>query len=141
MSSDLHHPLREHLALCEEILALTERENQTLREAGGSRFESCQARKAILPRLTECAGMLRALRQSWQGLPAAERARSPELAGLIRKNQDLVMRILMLDRENQQFLLKRGLVPARHLPPAQCQKPHFVADLYRRNAVGLAHAD
>jgi len=142
MNPELHRPLEEHLALCAEILALTEWENQALKgPATASRAQACQARKAILPRLNECAGALRRVRQAWQQLSADERARSPELVSLIRKNQDLLMRILMLDRENQQVLLQRGLVPARHLPPPQAQRPHFVADLYRRNAVGLAHAD
>jgi len=37
-----------------------------------------------------------------------------------------------LDRENEQALLRRSLVPARQLPSVNRQRPHFVADLYRR---------
>jgi hypothetical protein len=44
------------------------------------------------------------------------------------------MKILLLDRENQQAMLRRGLVPARHLPPPAAQRPHFVAGLYQRHA-------
>jgi hypothetical protein len=29
--------------------------------------------------------------------------------------------------------LRRGLVPAAHLPPVASQQPHFVANLYRRH--------
>ncbi len=42
------------------------------------------------------------------------------------------MKIIVLDRENEQVLLRKGMVPARHLPSADRQRPHFVADLYRR---------
>ena len=35
-------------------------------------------------------------------------------------------------RENEQALLRRGMIPPRHLPSAHRQRPHFVADIYRR---------
>ena len=41
-------------------------------------------------------------------------------------------KIILLDRENEQGLLRRGLVPPRELPSVNRQRPHFVADLYRR---------
>ena len=44
------------------------------------------------------------------------------------------MKIILLDRENEQGLLRRGLVPARELPSVNQQRPNFVADLYRRQA-------
>jgi hypothetical protein len=44
------------------------------------------------------------------------------------------MKIILLDRENEQSLLRRGMVPARELPSVNRQRPHFVADMYRRQA-------
>jgi hypothetical protein len=38
-----------------------------------------------------------------------------------------------LDRENEQLLLRRGLIPPKHLPPVQRQRPHYVASLYQRH--------
>ncbi len=76
---------------------------------------------------------LRVHRAAWQQLRPEVRAQHQELTALLRSNQALVMKIIVLDRENEQALLRRGLVPPRHLPPAQRQRPHFVADLYRRN--------
>jgi hypothetical protein len=61
-----------------------------------------------------------------------ERARHPEIGMLLRQNQDLTMKIIVLDRENEQSLLRRGLVPPRELPSVNRQRPHFVAELYRR---------
>ena len=46
------------------------------------------------------------------------------------------MRIIVLDRENEQTRLRKGTVPARHLPSPNRQRPHFVADLYRRGGQG-----
>jgi hypothetical protein len=42
------------------------------------------------------------------------------------------MKFILLDRENEQGLLRRGLVPPRQLPSVNRQRPHFVAELYRR---------
>lgn len=133
MSATIATDLSDHLALCQEVLTLVERESVAL-SAGdeATRFEFFQARKALLPRLDESVARIKHQRLDWQRLPPAERARQPQVAGLLRQNQDLIMKILVLDRENEQQLLRRGLVPPKHLPAPERQRPHFVADLYRR---------
>lgn len=125
--------LHRHLALCQEILALVERENQSLRDAAKPpEFEAYQTKKNLLPRLNQSLIQIRQHRTAWQKLDLAERAQHPEVPGLLRQNQDLIMKIIVLDRENEQVLLRKGLVPTRHLPSANRQRPHYVADLYRR---------
>lgn len=125
--------LRGHLALCQEILAVVEQENHALHhpEAGLS-FEAYQAKKNLLPRLNQSLNQIRQHRATWQKLSPAERAPFPDVPGLLRQNQDLIMKIIVLDRENEQALLRQGLVPPRQLPSANRQRPHFVAELYRR---------
>jgi hypothetical protein len=125
--------LRAHLALCQDILALVESESQALRHAEAKlAFATSQAKKNLLPRLNQSLNQIRQHRANWQQLDSAHRARFPEVPGLLRQNQDLIMKIIVLDRENEQVLLRKGLVPPQHLPPAQRQRPHYVADLYRR---------
>jgi hypothetical protein len=125
--------LRGHLALCQEILALVETERHALHQSdSGPAFESYQAKKNLLPRLNQSLNQIRQHRAIWQKLSPAERAQCPEVPDLLRQNQDLIMKIIVLDRENEQALLRKGLVPPRQLPSAQRQQPHFVADLYRR---------
>ena len=63
------------------------------------------------------------------------------MAGLLREIQDVIMKVIFLDRENEQALLRKGLVPAKHLPSANRQRPHFVADLYRRQTDGVAPSE
>lgn len=134
-SPDLVSDLLAHLKVCEELLAVVERENQSLRDADAyDPFEYYQARRHLLPRLADSLEILRRHRAAWQMLPVEERQRQPEQAALFRQNQDLIMRILVLDRENEQALLRRGLVPAQHVPPVQRHRPDVVADLYRRGS-------
>jgi len=131
MSADL----REHQAVCRELLALAERESQALRLSQVATLQEVyQSKKTLLPRLNESLEKVRQHRQLWHTLTAAERAAQPEIGFLVRQTQDLVMRVILLDRENEQGLLRRGLIPAREIPSAQQQRPHFVASLYRRQS-------
>jgi hypothetical protein len=127
--------LRAHQALCRELLALAERESHALRQGQPDVLDEIhRARKPLLPRLSEALEKVRQVRVHWRNLTAAERAAQPEMGFLVRQSQDLILRVLVLDRENEQGLLRRGLAPAREIPPAQRQRPHYVAGLYRRQA-------
>ncbi len=127
--------LRAHQIVCRELLALAERESQALRQGQAAALHDVhQSRKPLLPRLSESLEKVRQHRILWQSLTAAERSGQPEIAFLVRQAQDLIMRVILLDRENEQGLLRRGLIPPREIPPAQQQRPHFVANLYRRHA-------
>jgi hypothetical protein len=127
--------LRAHRALCSEVLSLVEKENSVLRSdkhAEAIGFQ--QQRKNLLAQLDESLDKIRELRIAWLKLEPAQREGYPEIAELLRENQDLIMKVLVLDRENEQTLLRHGLVPPRHVPSANRQRPHFVANLYQRNA-------
>lgn len=127
--------LQAHLGLAREVLALVEREGQSLRaQDNSSPFESHPAKKALLVRLEESVARLKEYRSEWTRLDPSTRAANADINQLIRQNQDLTMKIIVLDRENEQALLRRGLVPPREIPSANRQRPHFVADLYRRQA-------
>jgi len=134
IAAGLAHDLRAHLSLCEEALALACGENKALAAADAylpDEFD--QKRKNLLPRLNQSLILLRNWRQAWQTIKPAERAGFPEVKALFQVVQGLLMRVLLLDRENQQALLRRGLLPARHVPALAAQQPHCVADLYRRH--------
>src|SRR5882757_7459687 len=125
--------LTRHLALCQEVLNVVEREGQALRRSDNpSLFDFFQVKKNLLPRLNQSLDTLRKHRVKWQKFSLDERAQFPEIGMLLRQNQDLIMKVILLDRENEQSLLRRGMVPPRELPSANRQRPHFVAELYRR---------
>ena len=127
--------LREHLALCQEVLTVIEREAQALRREDQPPLgEFFNLKKSLLPRLNQSLDELRSHRVQWQKFSPDERVRHPEIGMLLRQNQDLTMKIILLDRENEQALLRRGLLPARELPSVNRQRPNFVAELYRRQS-------
>ena len=130
--------LRQHQLLSREILSLAERESQALRQPSPGQpavlQEISDLRRLLLPRLSESLEKVRRHREHWQTLTVAERAAQPEIAFLVRQTQDLIMRVLLLDRENEQGLLRLGLVPAREMNAVSGQRPQYVAGLYRRQA-------
>ena len=135
VSSQMLAHLRAHQAICRELLNLAERESQALRQNETEALnEVYQAKKLIQPRLNDSLEKVRQDRLHWQSLGAAERSSQPEISFLVRQVQDMILRVILLDRENEQGLLRRGLIPARELPSAQFQRPHFVANLYRRQS-------
>ncbi len=135
--AEMQSGLQAHLGLAREVLALVEREAVALRSSGDQHpFESHPAKKALLVRLSDSVALMKEWRAVWARLDPATRSDNAEIHQLIRQNQDLTMKIIVLDRENEQALLRRGLVPPREIPSANRQRPHFVADLYRRQAQG-----
>jgi hypothetical protein len=137
LTSSIESDLRSHLTLHMELLVWIERRSQLLRqEEGAGPLDEGQIRSEVLARLEGSLGRIRSHRMTWLGLSPEERAMQPEVRVLLRQNMDLILRLIVLERENEQLLLRRGLVPPKHLPSANRQRPHFVADLYRRNSGG-----
>ncbi len=129
--------LQQHYDLATEALRLVTEESVSLRNNDESRAQELRTgRQTLLTNLTGALDRLRQHRHLWLALPPAERQARDAERRLMRDLQDLLMKVMVLDRENEQLLLRRGLVPPQHLPPAERQRPHFVADLYRRRGSG-----
>jgi hypothetical protein len=134
IDAGLTHVLRTHLELCEQALALITSEKQSLAgQEGPDAFTFCQRRKGLLAAIQGSLNDIRQWRQTWQQISPDERAQLPEAAQLFQSIQGSMMKILIMDRENQQAMLRRGLIPAQNLPAAASQQTHYVAGLYRRH--------
>jgi hypothetical protein len=128
--------LRAFAGICEEILSLARREHQAL--SGHTDYEPSefnQKRKTLLPDIESLVRKFRNHRMAWQQISASQREHLTELQSLFQNIQGLMTRVILLDRENQQAMLKRGVVPVKHLPSTAVQQPHYVANLYRRNSM------
>ena len=124
--------LREHLGLCRELLAIAQRESRALQGLEPFNInEFAAAKKSLLPHLSQAYKGLKEVSSVWQRLDSAERQRHVEVSSLIRQNQDVIMNVVLLDRENERAMLRRGLIPSSQSPSENRQRPHFVADLYR----------
>ena len=119
--------LREHLAVCNDLLALAQKEAEALKSSAPFPMAQIRAeRKGLLHRLESAMRCVAEQR--------VEGERDPECADLVRTIQDTIMRLLVIDRENEQSLLRRGLLPMNSLPPAERSQPDFVAQVYQRHS-------
>jgi hypothetical protein len=121
--------------VCEDVLSLAQREHQALSGPGAyDNQEFHQRRGQLLPNIESLVRKFRGHCVAWRQLPQSQRDRFEEMKRLFQTIQNLVMRVLVLDRENQQAMLKRGIVPVQHIPEAAARQPHYVADMYRKNS-------
>jgi hypothetical protein len=129
--------LREHLEVCQELMTMVMKENKAFKDSNApSPLSLYQTKKQILPRLEQSAEQIRNCRLAWQARPPEERKKESEISQLLDQNQQLILKVIMLDRENEQILLRRGFGPPKEREPAVRQQPHFVAGLYRRSNSG-----
>jgi hypothetical protein len=137
VASALSLDLQEFAGICDDALSLAKREHQALAGTTGyQQNEFYEKRKTLLQDIETMLPKFRRHRTAWQQISPLQRDHYTDLKRQFQNIQGLLMKVMLLDRENQQTMLKRGLVPANHLPAAATQRPHYVADLYRRNSQG-----
>jgi hypothetical protein len=125
--------LQQHLSLCERIYDLILDENQILKTTGKSPDAPFLERKRSLLQLLDAS--LEKLRTGGEASEPQTQAASI----LINKAQQVIMKTLLLDRENEQMLLKYTMGDAH--PPQERVKPTLgsLQRLYgSRCAQGLA---
>ena len=111
---NLETTLQAHTALCGEIYDLMIEENRELSASGQPPSEALIERKRTL---------LAALSPSIESLRAATgKINTPEIRDCIAKAMQTILKALLLDRENEQLLLKstltRRAAPAAPRPAA-----------------------
>jgi hypothetical protein len=130
--SALASELQAHITLCGEIFAVVQQEHQKLKTSAVDDLAALQAgRQGMLERLNAAQEGIQAHKEAWTRLQPAERQQRPNIANLLKQSTDLIMKIVSLDRENEQLMLRNKLVPPSHLPPVQRQNPNLVAKMYK----------
>ena len=130
--SALANELQTHISLCGEILTVVQKEHQKLKTSAVDDLAALQAgRQGMLERPNAAQEGILAHKEEWMRLKPEERQQRPDIANLLKQSTDLIMKIVSLDRENEQLMLRNKLVPPSHLPPAQRQNPNLVAKMYK----------
>jgi hypothetical protein len=99
--------IRAHVVICDEVMSMIMEENRILRSTGAvPDLGFVERKRGLLPRLDESLERLRKIRESEVVLGEAAR-RQIEIA------QNKLMKIFMIDRENEQLLLKVSMPISR----------------------------
>lgn len=134
--------LREQIELCKAIYHVIEREARELKssfnspageEAKGFNHTN-EAREKLLPLLERSTGRIKEHRKIWESLDPMAKAAQPEINKLIVDALNSIMKIIKLDRANEEILLKSGSIPIDQIPPSLRQRPSAVANMYKKNS-------
>jgi len=106
----LPETLNTHTALCEEIYDLMIEENRHLRRSGQPPADAMLSRKSAL--LGTLSFSLERLRAGLTESPPA----SAEIRHCVRNAQKTILKALLLDRENEQLLLKCTMQRRTQIP-------------------------
>tara|TARA_B100000959_G_C14871379_1_gene578503 strand:- start:133 stop:594 length:462 start_codon:yes stop_codon:yes gene_type:complete len=129
----LAHALQAHIDLCGEILGVVQREHQQLKTNQVNDLTQLQiARQGMLEKLSVAQSEISTHKNAWSALSQSQRQSMPEIGKRLGLCTDLIMKIVSLDRENEQLMLRNKLVPPGHLPPAERQNPNLVAKIYKK---------
>lgn len=93
-----------HSVLCEEVYNLLLEENRVLRGSGGIATAEVLDKKRMLLRALEDS--LSSMKQSAR---AGKIAKTPALKAVATKAQRVLLKAMLLDKENEQLLLKHAL--------------------------------
>lgn len=120
--------LQEHTSLCEQTYQLVLEENCLLKKNGQPPDETFLEKKRRL--LSRMDASLAALRQQ----SAEFKAEVPACHAAMEKAQQVILKTLLLDRENEQLLLKCSITMR---PPAVTLKPSasHLQKLYQRQGL------
>lgn len=119
----LDSALRQHLATCDALCRAISDENRHLRETGRPpEADALEQKRGLLDRLTEALDALRAASRD-RGAATAHR-------DLIEKAQQAVLKSLVLDRENEQLILKCAIGGGGNRPAAPKPSRTHLQNLY-----------
>lgn len=111
---NLPESLTTHTALCEEIYELMIEENRQLRASGRPPADSLLSRKGAL------LGTLSFSLERIRAAVANAMPTSAEIRQCVQRAQQTILKALLLDRENEQLLLKCTM---QKRPPVQPPRP------------------
>lgn len=124
--SNLDATLRDHAALCEKIYHLILCENGELRKTGQ------QPEHSILEKKQELLSLLDTSLNQLRRLAAERRSEIPKCKAAIEKAQQVILKTLLLNRENEQLLLKTTMFGKPVLAPPR-PSPSHLQKLYQRH--------
>ena len=135
MQNSLLTELNDHLTICEKAYELVQEENRVLNSpTPRNAYAHADRRKELLERVTGSMVRIKAHKAVWEKLPLSERSKSMDVSNLIKQNMDLIMKTVMLDRENEKLMLQHGMAPPDRLPSSRQNNPSAVAGMYQRHS-------
>lgn len=135
----LEKDLKDQIEICKAIYHIIEREAKALNSQSRSSetpsFDHTnQAREKLLPLLNRTTDRIKKQRKVWEDLSPEQKASKPEINDLVVEALNMIMKIIKMDRANEENLLKNGSIPIDQIPQSLRQNPGAVANIYKQNS-------
>ena len=128
--------LREHNQACDTLLKIALEENEDLRfSRNPEQAERTSEKTKALENLSALVDRLRAHRVVLEQEGASGVRLHRTIAEELRAGQDRIMRYIALNKENENLMLKEGLVPSELMNLVGRQSHGAAALTYRNNTV------
>ncbi|HAO67023.1 MAG TPA: hypothetical protein DCR17_10100 [Verrucomicrobiales bacterium] len=134
--SEITKDVERHNGICRELLEIVQQENRWLSSSKGdaSQIAAHQKSKTSLSKsLTEVVAKIQghraALQDASKNNPDAPKHK--EIQSAIQSATDLIMKIVVIDRENEKLLMKQGMVPAESIPSSYQYRPSDALKAYQ----------
>lgn len=127
-----------HNDICRQLLDIVQEENKWLSSAKMDRSQTPPDQKlkeSLSKSLADAVSKIQGHRAALQDASKnnTEGSRNPEIQATIQSATDLIMKIVVIDRENEKLLMKQGMVPAENIPSSYQYRPSDVLKAYQNN--------
>jgi len=143
-SSQIIQDIEAHNDICSKLLEIIQQENRWLssevasvkeaKSLGGPSQPDQGLKQTLLSSLSEHVAQIQAhpaaIKDYQQQQPAYKLP--DDLSAAIGRATDLIMKMVALDRENEKWLLKKGLVPTSQIPSSIQYRPSDALKAYQR---------
>ncbi len=127
-----------HNGICLKLLEIIQQENRWLsspKDDGSQNPPDQKLKRTLLESLSDAVAKIQghraALLDTTKNNPDAPK--DPDVQAAIQSATDLIMKIVVIDRENEKLLMKRGMVPPENIPSSYQYRPADALKAYQNN--------
>jgi hypothetical protein len=126
-----------HNDICRRLLEVVQQESRWLSSASKEDppLPDQRLKESLSQELSQAVSNIQAHRAAMNDVaklhPGANK--DPALQTAIQSATDLIMKIVVLDRENEKLLMKKGLIPPSRIPSSYQYRPSEAIKAYQKN--------
>lgn len=126
-----------HNDICRRLLEIVQQESRWLSSASEEEppLPDQRLKESLSQELSQAVSNIQAHRAALNDAAKLhpEANKDPALQTAIQSATDLIMKIVVLDRENEKLLMKKGLIPPGKIPSSYQYRPSEAIKAYQKN--------
>lgn len=136
-TSEILKDVETHNDICRQLLDIVQQENRWLSSASDVEAPppDQNLKESLSQNLSQSVSKIQAHRAALNDASKRhpETTKDPTLQTAIQSATELIMKIVVIDRENEKLLMKRGMIPPGNIPSPYQYRPSEAVKAYQRN--------